>query len=360
MRFIADFHIHSHFSVATSKDCNPENLHRWAQVKGLTVVGTGDFTHPQWLTDLKDKLDPAEEGLYRLKSAPSEDPPLRFVLSGEISSIYKKAGETRKIHNLILLPTFAAAEAINRRLDKIGNIRSDGRPILGLDSCPLLKLVLEECPEAVFIPAHIWTPHFSLFGASSGFDRIEECFEDLTPKILALETGLSSDPPMNWRLSALDRFALVSNSDAHSPRNLAREANLFDTDLSFDGIRSALASRDPKRFLGTLEFFPEEGKYHYDGHRACEVRWKPAQTIAAKEICPKCGKKVTVGVLHRVDELADRPEGVRPEAARHFESLVPLAEIIASAIGMGESSKPVERQYQAIVAAAGSELAALR
>ena len=371
MQFIADFHIHSRFSMATSRDCNPENLHKWAKWKGLHLIGTGDFTHPGWMEELKEKLEPSgEEGLYRLKpglEAPEladvpGDPeqPVRFMVSGEISSIYKKAGRTRKVHSLIMLPSLAAAERINTRLDAIGNIRSDGRPILGLDAYPLLALVVEECPDAMYVPAHIWTPHFSLFGAMSGFDDMHECYEDLVPHICAVESGLSSDPPMNWRLSVLDDFALISNSDAHSPPNLAREANLFDTDLSYPAIQSALKARDPKRFIGTLEFNPQEGKYHYDGHRKCSVCWKPSQTKRAKGLCPVCGKKLTVGVLHRVEILADRPEGCRPAAARHYESIVPLAEVIGEAHGVGKGTKTVARQYHAVLRATGTELAALR
>ena len=370
MEFIADFHIHSHYSIATSKECNPENLYKWARIKGMSLIGTGDFTHPGWMEEMKEKLEPTDEGLLRLKpdleqavmteTADLGDEMVRFIVSGEISTIYKKDGRTRKVHHLILLPSLEAAEAISKRLDAIGNIKSDGRPILGLDSYRLLELVLEECPEVIYIPAHIWTPHFSLFGAASGFEEMEECYEELSEHIFAVETGLSSDPPMNWRLSALDELAIVSNSDAHSPKNLAREANLFNTDLTYDAIRDALRARDPKRFLGTLEFHPEEGKYHYDGHRKCGVCWKPAQTKAAGGLCPVCGKKLTVGVLHRVELLADRHEGCRPAAARHFESLIPLAEIIASALGVGKSTKTVAKHYFEILKVARSELAALR
>ena len=371
MRFIADLHIHSRYSRATSKEGNPENYTRWACLKGVTVVGTGDFTHPGWFAELKEKLEPAEEGLYRLKpscqkTVEPEVPPscrsdVRFLLSVEISCIYKKNGRTRKIHNLVMMPDFEAAERFSRRLGEIGNIRSDGRPILGLDSRDLLEIALEAHPDLLFIPAHIWTPHFSLFGANSGFDTFEECFEDLTPHIFAVETGLSSDPSMNWRLSVLDNYALVSNSDAHSPSKLAREANLFDTELSYPAIRSALIDRDPARFLGTLEFYPEEGKYHYDGHRACGLRWRPDQTRDADGICPHCGRKVTVGVLHRVGVLADRPEGARPEAARHYESLVPLPEILASVLDLkSTTSKKVQTQYRNLLERIGPELTILR
>ncbi|WP_258360929.1 UvrD-helicase domain-containing protein [Moorella sulfitireducens] len=389
--FIADFHVHSHYSRATSKDATPENYYRWALYKGVTLVGSGDFTHPGWREELRDKLEPAEEGLYRLKKdycrAAGEDmfagihttarfkggdappdfidgdgrPVVRFIISGEISCIYKKGGRTRKVHHLILLPHLEAAEALSRRLEAGGgNLHADGRPILGLDSRHLLEITLEVCPEAVFIPAHIWTPHFSLFGASSGFDRMEECFEDLAGYVSAVETGLSSDPPMNWRLSALDRLTLVSNSDAHSPRYLAREANILATGLSYPAIRRTLQERDGAGFLGTLEFFPEEGKYHYDGHRACGICWPPARTRAAGGICPACGRKVTVGVLHRVEELADREEGFRPEGARPFESLVPLPEVLASALGVGVSSKKVTALYFDLLHRLGTELAVLR
>lgn len=366
--FIADLHIHSKYARATSKDCVPEMLDLWARRKGLDLIGTGDFTHPAWRAELKEKLVPAEEGLYRLRddlrvegdTAPAERAP-RFLVTGEISSIYKKNDRVRKIHNLILLPGLAEAEALSHRLEAMGfNLHSDGRPILGLDSRDLLEITLEVCPSAVFIPAHIWTPHFSLFGAYSGFDTIEECFGDLTGHIHALETGLSSDPPMNWRISALDGYTLVSNSDAHSPANLAREANLFDTELSYPHIARALQEAGSGEFAGTLEFFPEEGKYHYDGHRNCGVCLKPSDTEAASGICPVCGKKITVGVLHRVESLADRPEGFVPPSARHFESLVPLREVIAASTGFSAASKKVGERYEGLLRALGSEFRILR
>ncbi|MGB9921040.1 MAG: UvrD-helicase domain-containing protein [Moorellales bacterium] len=380
MEFVADLHVHSRYSRATSPDATPENYYRWAVYKGVTLVGTGDFTHPAWREELQRALEPAEEGLYRLKEQekhwPSEldperfpwagpretngRPAVRFVVSGEISTIYKKDGRVRKIHHLILLPGLEAAEALSRRLEAIGNLGSDGRPILGLDSLRLLEMVLEVCPKAVFIPAHIWTPHFSLLGANSGFDSLEECFEDLSGYISALETGLSSDPPMNWRVSALDRCVLVSNSDAHSPKNLAREANLLDAELSYPGLYRALTAPDFTGLMGTLEFFPEEGKYHYDGHRACRLRWHPAETRAGGGKCPVCGRPVTVGVLHRVEELADRQEGSRPAGARPYQSLVPLPEVIASALGAGTASQRVARVYSALLGRLGPELVVLR
>jgi len=378
LRFWADLHIHSKYSIATSKDCDPENLDYWAKRKGLTLIGTGDFTHPAWRELLEERLEPAEEGFWRLKqeynkahtqaitdsecstdASLSSGPDVRFVISGEISTIYKKNGKTRKVHHLILLPGFEEARRLSAGLEKIGNIRADGRPILGLDSRILLEMVMETTPRAIYIPAHIWTPHFSVFGVKSGFDSLEECYEDLTPEIMAVETGLSSDPAMNWRLSTLDRFPLISNSDAHSPRNLAREANLFHFDLSYDNLRSAL--KEPQgKFLGTIEFFPEEGKYHWDGHRSCGVQWAPDQTERAGTICPVCGKKVTVGVLHRVEVLADRPVDYCPVTAKPYERLVSLPKVIASAVGVGEKSKKVERIYNKLLCACGPELLILR
>jgi uncharacterized protein (TIGR00375 family) len=367
MTFIADFHIHSKYSRATSRECVPETLALWARRKGLHVVGTGDFTHPAWRAELKEKLVPAGDGLYALKDEYRRPDDVagaaftpRFVVSGEISSIYKKGGRVRKVHNLILLPGLEAAELVACSLEAKGNLRSDGRPILGLDSRDLLEMVLDACPEAIFIPAHIWTPHFSLFGAYSGFDDIGECFGDLTGHIYALETGLSSDPPMNWRLSALDNFTLVSNSDAHSPANLAREANIFATGLSYPQMLRALKDRGTGEFHGTLEFFPEEGKYHYDGHRDCKVCWRPAETKAAGGVCPVCGGRLTVGVLHRVEALADREEGFVPVAARRFESLVPLLEIIASATGSTAASARVRQRYDDLLRDLGPELFILR
>ena len=364
---IADFHIHSKYSRATSKQCAPEMLDVWARQKGLDLIGTGDFTHTAWREELRERLVPTEEGLYTLGKAFQQKTLLdteafapRFLVSGEISCIYKKNGRVRKVHSVILLPSLEAADTLSKRLEAIGNLHSDGRPILGLDCRDLLEIALDTCPQAFLIPAHIWTPHFSLFGAYSGFDDIRECFEDLSGHIHALETGLSSDPPMNWRLSALDRFTLVSNSDAHSPEKLAREANLFETELSYPGIVQALSDPSGDAFRGTIEFFPEEGKYHYDGHRNCGVCQKPADTLAAGGICPACGGRVTVGVLHRVEHLADRPEGYTPEHARPFESLVPLAEVIAASTGLSPASKQGQKTYQELLRHIGPELFVLR
>ena len=370
MQYIADVHLHSRFARATSKTLNPENLYRWSLIKGLTVVGTGDFTHPVWYEELRDQLEPAEEGLYQLRSdlrrgIDAELPQacrgqMRFVLSVEISLIYKKNDKTRKIHHVVLMPNFDAVARLNARLGAIGNLKSDGRPILGLDSRDLVEICLEACDEVLFIPAHIWTPHFAVLGASSGFDTLEECFEDMLPHIFAVETGLSSDPPMNWRLSMLDNYAIVSNSDAHSPQKLAREATCFNTELSFRGMYNALKDRDPTRFTGTLEFYPEEGKYHFDGHRKCDICWKPAQTLDADGICPVCNRKLTVGVLHRVEKLADRAEGDRPEVAMSFENLIPLPEIIGSVLQVGPTSKRVQTVYEQMLATHGAELKILR
>ena len=313
--YIADLHIHSRFSRATSKDGDAPHLDWWARRKGIGLVGTGDFTHPAWRAELREHLRPAGDGTYTLREdliLPGQDP--RFVVTGEISCIYKRGGRTRKVHNLILLPSLEAADELSARLEAIGNIRSDGRPILGLDSRDLLELTLACCPEAELIPAHIWTPHFAMLGAFSGFDGVEECFADLADHIHAVETGLSSDPPMNWRLSGLDGFTLVSHSDAHSPSKLGREADLLDAPLSYPGLVRAI--RTGEGFLGTVEFFPEEGKYHLDGHRSCGVCLTPAETQERDGRCPVCGKKLTIGVEHRVEALADRPARPPPPRGR--------------------------------------------
>ncbi|HXX57798.1 MAG TPA: endonuclease Q family protein [Thermodesulfovibrionales bacterium] len=360
MRFIADLHIHSKYSRATSRDMSPETIWRWAQLKGISVIGSGDFTHPQWIRELKEKIEPAANGLFRLKKKfRSHDVPAAckadvfFLLSAEISCIYRKSEKTKKVHCLLFVPDFAGAEKISVALSAVGNIASDGRPILGLDAKELLKIVLEASPDALFIPAHAWTPHFSVFGAASGFDSLEECFEELTPHVHAIETGLSSDPSMNWRLSALDRITLISNSDAHSPAKLGREANIFETDLSYRAIMDAVKTR--RGFSGTIEFFPEEGKYHHDGHRACGVSLTPKETVTHNYLCPVCGKKVTVGVMHRVEKLADRREGFRPKNAPPFYSLIPLTEIIAETLKVGANSKAVEKRYFSLLETLGNE-----
>ena len=369
MKFVADLHLHSHYSRATSKNLNFERLAQWAQLKGVDVVGTGDIAHPGWLQEMRDKLEPAEAGLFRLKDEVAREvqcevpaacqAPVRFMLAGEISSIYKKHDQVRKVHNVIFAPTLEAVEKIQAALEKIGNIRSDGRPILGLPSRDLLEVILAIDEQNYLIPAHIWTPWFSLLGSKSGYDSVEECFEDLTPHIFALETGLSSDPPMIWRVSALDGYTLVSNSDAHSPQKLAREANLFLTDLSYPAIFDALKTGDPDAFLGTIEFFPEEGKYHLDGHRKCQIRWEPKTTLQHNGLCPVCGKKVTVGVYHRIETLADRPEGRQPERRHPFRSLIPLPEVLSEIHEVGPNSKRVQQAYRELLAEVGSELSIL-
>ena len=363
--YIADLHIHSRYSRATSKDCTPEHLDLWARRKGIQLVGTGDFTHPAWREELEEKLEPAGEGLYRLKEsykikddsvAGAQEP--RFVITGEISSIYKKRDKVRKVHSLILLPGLSEAEEISRKLEAIGNIHSDGRPILGLDCHDLLEILLELCPDSIYVPAHIWTPHFSMFGAFSGFDSVEECFEDLSGHIHAVETGLSSDPPMNWRVSALDRYQLISNSDAHSPAKLGREANLLNSELSYPGLKKAVETGEG--LYGTIEFFPEEGKYHYDGHRKCHLCLTPLETDEYQGICPVCQKKLTIGVAHRVQQLSDRPEGYIREEGKPFESLVPLPEVIGAALGHSSASKAVQREYEKLLKELGPEFSILR
>ena len=365
MKMIADLHIHSRFSIATSKEGTPENLDFWARKKGISLIGTGDFTHPVWREELKERLVSEGNGLYRLRDEyvkeesrkfPGEG--TRFVVSGEISSIYKKNGKTRKVHNVILLPSLEAADAMAQRLEKIGNIHSDGRPILGLDSHDLLEMMLDVCPEGILIPAHIWTPHFSVLGAKSGFDSVEECFEELAPYIHALETGLSSDPAMNWRISKLDRYQLVSNSDAHSPSKLGREANLLDIDCSYEGLYRAIQTGEGLE--GTVEFFPEEGKYHFDGHRKCGVSLSPVEAERLGGICPVCGKKLTMGVDHRVEQLADRAEGFVKKDGKKYESLVPLPEVISTCMGYSAASKKVQGCFEQMIQTLGTEFDILR
>ncbi len=365
MKFIADLHIHSKYSRATSRDMDIDHLNKWAKIKGVKVLGTGDFTHHLWIKELKSKLEPAEPGLFKLKkriSASSkkndwlpqngnnqEDKDIRFLLSSEISCIYSKDNRVRKIHIIILAPNFKIVEKINARLGLIGNIKSDGRPILDLDVKELLKIVLTISDDCMIIPAHLWTPWFGLFGANSGFDSIEECFEEYSRYIYAGETGLSSDPGMNWRLSSLDKISLISNSDAHSPSKIGREANVFDTDLSYIGIVDAIKSKNPKKFLETIESFPEEDKYHYDGHRKCEIVLNPKKSKKIKSICPKCKKPLTVGILHRIDDLADRKDGFKPDNFIPFRHMIPLDEIIADAKGVGVKTKKVEKEYKNLI-----------
>ncbi|MBN1945877.1 MAG: hypothetical protein JW797_09380 [Bradymonadales bacterium] len=364
MEFYADLHIHSRYSRATSAQCDLEHLSLWANKKGIRVIGTGDFTHPVWRQELEEKLTPAELGLYRMRTEMMPDGAFRrpddeiggprFLLSAEISTIYKKGGATRKVHHCLFAPDFASVDRISGRLEPIGSLHSDGRPILRLDSRDLLEIVLEAGPGCFLVPAHIWTPWYSVLGSRSGFDSVQECYGDLSGEVFALETGLSSDPPMNWRISALDRFRLISCSDAHSPRNLGREACVFSTDLDYFAMLRAL--EEGIGYGGTVEFYPEEGKYHLDGHRRCGIRLTPKETQRCGGRCPVCGKAVTVGVMHRVEELADRPVGAVAPTAGTVVSLIPLAEILAEILGVSSKSGRVWREYDKLVEAVGPEL----
>jgi len=352
MRFIADFHIHSKYSRATSKDMEVETLAQWAKKKGITLLGTGDFTHPTYFSELRAKLEPLGNGLLKLKKGDQE---IRYILTTEVSNMYTQGGKGRRIHTLIFAPSFEVVEAIRSKLGNLGKLSSDGRPIFSFSVKELVKMILDISPDCLIIPAHAWTPWFSIFGANSGFDSIEECFEEMTPHIHAIETGLSSDPEMNWRLSTLDPLTLISNSDAHSPNRLGREANAFDCERNYHEITEAIRKKDQRKILFTIEFFPEEGKYHYDGHRQCGVVFAPSQTKASQYLCPHCHKKLTVGVMHRVDELSDRPEGFIPKNAIPSIHLIPLEEIIAEAMGFRTGTKSVESEYERLVEKGGSE-----
>jgi DNA helicase II / ATP-dependent DNA helicase PcrA len=367
MEHVVDLHIHSYFSRATSKNCNLEGLYYWGKVKGIHIIGTGDFTHPEWFSELREKLEPAEPGLFRLKSELADEidktlppsvryNPIRFVPTVEIATIYSKGGKVRKLHQLVVMPSFKGVSELSTRLERIGNLKADGRPILGLDSKELLRLSLESDPNALYIPAHIWTPWFGMFGSKSGFDAIHEAYEELAPEIRAVETGLSSDPHMNARIGHLQGIAITSHSDAHSPQKLGREATVVKADLSYDDIIGAIKTNDD-RLIGTIEFFPEEGKYHADGHRACNVRFTPEQTKAAGGVCPVCNKPLVVGVQNRVAELADS------EAAhnKRVEYIIPLAEIVAELKGSKSTSgKAVVADYHSVIERLGDEFSVLR
>lgn len=352
MRFIADFHIHSKYSRATSKEMEVEALARWAKRKGLSLLGTGDFTHPTYFAELQAKLAPQGNGLLRLKKG---EPDVSYMLTAEVSNIYTENGKVRRIHTLIFVPGFEVAEALRSKLARLGKLSSDGRPIFTFTTKELAKMVLDLSSDCLIVPAHAWTPWFSIFGANSGFDSIQECFGELSPHIHAIETGLSSDPEMNWRLSSLDPVTLISNSDAHSPNRLGREANAFDCPLDYLEIVEAIRKKDRRKLLFTIEFFPEEGKYHYDGHRNCGVIFSPSQSKASQNLCPKCQKRLTVGVMHRVEDLADRPEGFVPRNAIPSIHLVPLEEIIAGALNVREGTKAVEAEYDRLTERGGSE-----
>jgi uncharacterized protein (TIGR00375 family) len=368
---IVDLHVHSHYSRATSKNCDFEGLYEWGKLKGINIIGTGDFTHPGWFAEMREKLEPAEPGLFRLREDLAAEidkklPPsvrgqiIRFVPSVEIATIYKKGERVRKLHQLIILPSFESVSELDARLERIGNIKADGRPILGLDSKELLRHALDTDPRALYIPAHIWTPWFGMFGSKSGFDSIQEAYDELAPEIRAIETGLSSDPGMNWRVANLDGLAVISNSDAHSPQKLGREATVIKSGLSYDEIVGAIKTNDA-RLVGTIEFFPEEGKYHYDGHRDCGVRFSPAETRMNNGICPVCGKPLVVGVENRLDTLAERPEGFMPKNAKRVEYIIPLAEIIAELHGTKSTAgKAVTAQYHDVLDRLGDEFSVLR
>ncbi len=356
-RFIADFHIHTRFSRATSREMTLENIARWARLKGVDLMGTGDFTHPAYFSELRSKLEEAEKGLYRLKEG---ERTVRFILTTEVCNIFDQGKRrNRRIHTLIFAPDLETVERINRTLSRYGELQQDGRPTFTFPVKDLVKMILDCSERCLLIPAHAWTPWYSVFGANSGFDSLEECFEEEARNIHAIETGLSSNPQMNWRLSALDRITLISNSDAHSPNRIGREANVFSCEMNYDEITRVIREKDPRGFLFTIEFFPEEGKYHFDGHRSCGVLFSPKETKEHNYLCPVCGKRLTVGVMHRVEELADRPEGYVPAGAIPAIHLVPLDEIIAEALGVGREAKGVEREYLRLVEAAGSEFAVL-
>ncbi len=367
MHYIADLHLHSHYARATSKYLNLETLYQWAQIKGIDVIGTGDFTHPAWFKTLQEKLEPDGTGFYRLKEPPTRPAlpnlkPLhtqvRFCLSTEISCIYSYAGRVRKGHYLVYAPDLDTVAQLNTRLGAIGNLSADGRPILGLSARNLLEIVLTISKRTHLIPAHVWTPWFSALGSKAGYDSIKACFRDLTPYIFALETGLSSDPAMNWHISSLDKYTMVSNSDAHSPQNIGREANLFNTECTYDAMFEAIKTK--KGFKGTLEFFPQEGKYHLDGHRACKVCLTPDQTKQQKKRCPVCNRPLTIGVLNRVLSLADRSKPIQPVGTPNFEYIVPLPEIIAQIVQKGTKTKTVEKIFTQIINLFGNEFTFLR
>lgn len=366
MFYISDLHVHSHYAAATSKNLNLETLYQWASIKGIHIIGTGDFTHPAWFNELKEKLLPDGNGLFKLKNCPSEpalpgmkikDIDVRFCLSTEICSDYEFDHIRRKNHNLVYAPDFDTAARINARLSRLTDLALDGRPTLKLSSRDMLEIVLQSSDHAFLIPAHAWTPWFSTLGSKAGYDSVDACFRDLTHHIFALETGLSSDPAMNWKCSALDKLSMMSNSDAHSPQNIGREANRFDTEFSYYAMFNALQTGNG--FEGTYEFFPEEGKYYYDGHRDCAISLEPAATSRLKGICPNCGKPLTIGVLHRVEKLADRSIPLQPARAPGFKHIIPLPEILAEINGTSTNSKKVWATFSQLISIFGNEFTLL-
>ncbi len=344
---IADLHIHSRFSRATSQEMSIPKIVEYAKLKGIGMVGTGDFTHPEWLKELKEYLQ-FKDGIYEYSG-------IKFVLTVEVNNIYTKNEKLRRIHNIIFAPDFPTVEKINNYLGRYGKLEVDGRPTLSLATDEMLKALLDISSEIFLVPSHIWTPWFSLLGSNSGFDSVEECFGSLSDKVFVLETGLSSDPAMNWRLSCLDRFTLISNSDAHSPNRLGREANVFSEELNYQELKSVFENKDRTKFLYTIEFYPEEGKYHYDGHRRCQVRLSPKEARLNNNLCPVCSRNITVGVLHRVELLADRQEGFFSENNIPYKNLIPLEEIIAEAMGVGRETMGVKNEYQRLCKLFGSE-----
>ncbi len=355
--FLCDFHVHSSFSRATSPEMNLEGLVRWGKIKGLSIVGTGDFTHPSYFAEIKEKLEESEPGIYRLKKGERS---VGLIITGEVCNIFDQGPKkNRRVHTLIFVPNIETAEKINKLLSHYGDLSQDGRPTFTFPVKDLVKMVLDCSEDCLIVPAHAWTPWFSVFGANSGFDSLEECFEEEAKYVYAIETGLSSNPQMNWRISNLDRISIISNSDAHSPRHVAREATAFCCELSYYEIVRAIKEKDPKGLAFTVEFFPEEGKYHYDGHRICGVLFSPKETKAHNYLCPKCGKPLTVGVMHRVEELADRPEGFIPPGAIPAIHIIPLEEIIAEALGVGKGSKAVDREYFRLIEQGESEFKVL-
>jgi uncharacterized protein (TIGR00375 family) len=356
--FVADFHIHSRYSRACSRDLSVKELARWATLKGIGLLGTGDFTHPLWLQELKEELRPTDGGLFSAKggsAAGGEFGGARFILTAEVNTLFYKRGRAHNVHHVLIAPSFEAVDRINQELASFGSLSLDGRPILQMEAWRLAELVLGIEPRCLIVPAHAWTPHFAIFGSNSGFDSVEECFEHQAKNIFVLETGLSSDPAMNWRLSKLDRYALMSNSDSHSARRIGREANVFNCALDYDDILAALKTKDRSKFLYTVEFFPEEGKYHFDGHRKCQARLSPKESQQAGLRCPACGRPVTVGVMHRVEKLADRAEGAQPPGAIPYKHIVPLEEIIADALGVGVGTQAVDREYFNLLNRFGTE-----
>ncbi len=346
MRFVADFHLHSKYSRATSPRMEVENIDIWARKKGVQLLGTGDFTHPVWFKNLKEKLGPAESGLFKIKKTNTET---RFILSSEVNCIYFQGGRFHKIHVVVLAPSFDIVRKINAKLEKVGNLSVDGRPILKLSARDLVGIVLNISKKCMIIPAHIYSPWFSLFGSRSGFNSLKECFGNYSKYIYAVETGLSSDPPMSWRNSSLDKVALISNGDSHSPENIGREANVFDTDLNYASVIDAIKSKNPKKFLYTIEFFPQEGKYYLDGHRSCNISLTPSQSKKQQNLCPSCGKPLVIGVLNRAEELSDRAKGFCPKGAIPFKCLIPLKEIIAEVLGVGGNTKKVKKEYDTLI-----------